>query len=158
MVRRSEHKRPKDTIGRILASAPAGTVEITQTKKPRNLLTPWVSREKELKVVFHPDDTAAPQPSKSLPRPSKSLPRQPKSLSRPPLSSAPPSYATAVGSSTRGAEGGQNGGVSDPGITQASIMSGVGMAAMFCAKLAYEYYCPPEVKKEGEEKTWPWEK
>jgi hypothetical protein len=37
-------------------------------------------------------------------------------------------------------------------------MSGVGMAALYCAKLAYEYYCSAEEKKEKEEeRKWPWE-
>lgn len=40
-----------------------------------------------------------------------------------------------------------------PGVVQASVMSGVGMAALYCAKMAWEIYSSSagEAKEEEEE-------
>jgi hypothetical protein len=68
----------------------------------------------------------------------------------------PPSYIAAI--SPAGSTSTQEGSRSyiSPGAAQASVISGVGMAALYCAKMAYDYYCPPEQKKgeKKEEKKW----
>ncbi|QDS76362.1 hypothetical protein FKW77_003163 [Venturia effusa] len=153
----SNYDRPNDTIGRILASAPPGTIEITQTKKPKSLLKPWVTREKELKIIFRPGESdtaprsAISQSTKSLPpvnssssitssavvksksRSSKKPGRPSKTLPQSAIPSAPPSYETAVATKNEAVDGGG-------GIIQAGIVGGVGMAALYCAKLAWEIY------------------
>lgn len=92
-----------------------------------------MSREKELKIIFHPEDST--YTSRSV----KPL--------RPAITSPPPSYNTAIGASNEDVERKDDG----PGMVQAGVMSGVGIAALYCAKLAYELYYPSEVKHE--EKT-----
>lgn len=66
---------------------------------------------------------------------------------RPAILSAPPSYDTAVGLKKEG---------ETSGMVQTGVMSGVGMAALYCAKMAWEMYSSNsgEVKEEdgdGEE-------
>ncbi|RDI82420.1 hypothetical protein Vi05172_g7632 [Venturia inaequalis] len=164
----SNNDRPKDTIGRILASAPPGTIEITQTKKPRSLLTPWITREKELKIIFRPDDTSTPSPCPTPPiKPARQTnTRQPlltnapssstkiskrtrparssKKPVRPAITSAPPSYDTAIATKKEASDEG--------GMVQAGVMSGVGMAALYCAKMAWEMYSSGvDGEKEGDE-------
>jgi hypothetical protein len=71
------------------------------------------------------------------------------------MPSSPPSYTSATDPARQVAAQGENGGFPGPGVAQAGVISGVGMAALYCAKFAYEYYSAPEVKKE--EKKWIWE-
>ncbi|TID15537.1 hypothetical protein E2P81_ATG07699 [Venturia nashicola] len=63
---------------------------------------------------------------------------------RPAISSAPPSYETAVATKEERVDGG--------GMMQASVMTGVGMAALYCAKMAWEIYSssPGEARDEEE--------
>jgi hypothetical protein len=92
--------------------------------------------------VFHPEQSTDSPPRTTTSRSAIS------SNSRPALPSPPPSYNTAVGNT--GGQGEKAGGF---GFGEAGVMSGVGMAALYCAKLAYEFYCAPvEAKKEEEEK------